>query len=194
MTPGITAIILAGGQGSRMGGQDKGLVYWRDKALAKHVIDCVSPQTDNLIISCNRNLEQYSQWANNICPDNLSGYQGPLAGLQAALTITSTEFSLVCACDTPQLPKDLTLRLMDSLKSMQVDICYPYDGKQKQYLPALISTSLLGELNKYLANGHRSIKGWYSGLRVASADFSDCPDAFININNVSTLTKLSAAP
>ena len=35
----IFALILAGGQGSRMGGVDKGLVQWHNKALIDHVIE-----------------------------------------------------------------------------------------------------------------------------------------------------------
>lgn len=57
----IFALILAGGQGSRMGGVDKGLVQWHNKALIDHVIEKIRPQVSHIAISANRNLESYAQ-------------------------------------------------------------------------------------------------------------------------------------
>lgn len=187
MYPGITAIILAGGQGSRMAGRDKGLVSWQGKPLVSHVITRIRPQANALLVSCNRNQGQYDQLAGNICSDNLPGYQGPLAGLQTALAATETELSLVCACDTPLLPLDLLARLRNTLESNRAELCYPFDGNRHQYLPVLLKTSLLNKLGEYLGAGGRSVKGWYCELEVAVADFSDCPEAFININDETSL-------
>jgi molybdopterin-guanine dinucleotide biosynthesis protein A len=187
MTPEITVIILAGGQGSRMGGNDKGLVSWQGKALVEHVIDRISLQASPLVISCNRNTDYYARLTTNICSDQLPGFQGPLAGIQAALTIADTPLSLVCACDTPKLPKDLLARLLQTLVSGPAELCYPNDGSRNQFLPVLLKTSLLQPLNEYLANGGRSMKGWYSTLDTVAADFSDCPEAFINMNDAPSL-------
>ena len=187
MTPEITVIILAGGQGSRMGGNDKGLVSWHGKTLVEHVIDRISPQASSLVISCNRNNDYYAGLTNNICSDQLPGFQGPLAGIQAALTIADTQLSLVCACDTPKLPKDLLTRLLQTLVSGPAELCYPNDGNRNQFLPVLLKTSLLQPLNEYLATGGRSMKGWYSTLETVVADFSDCPEAFINVNDARSL-------
>ncbi|MBT4859733.1 MAG: NTP transferase domain-containing protein, partial [Gammaproteobacteria bacterium] len=56
----ITVVILAGGKGRRMGGQDKGLVNYKNSSLVKHVIDAISQQSDKIIINANRNLDEYS--------------------------------------------------------------------------------------------------------------------------------------
>jgi molybdopterin-guanine dinucleotide biosynthesis protein A len=185
MTAEITVIILAGGQGSRMGGDDKGLVSWQGKTLIEHVIDRISPGASALVISCNRNNDFYARFTNNTCSDQLAGFQGPLAGIQAALTTAETQLSLVCACDTPKLPKDLLPRLLKALGT--AELCYPDDGTRNQFLPVLLKTSLLQPLNEYLATGGRSMKGWYSTLESAVADFSDCPEAFINMNDAQSL-------
>ena len=187
MPPEITVIILAGGQASRMGGDDKGLVNWYGKTLVEHVIERIRPQTSPLLISCNRNSDYYAGLSTSICSDRLPGFQGPLAGMQAALTITKTPLSLVCACDTPKLPEDLLPRLMKTLESGPTDLCYPNDGRRNQFLPVLLKTSLLQPLNEYLATGGRSLKGWYSTLETVVADFSDCPDAFLNMNDARSL-------
>ncbi|QSA19931.1 NTP transferase domain-containing protein, partial [Vibrio furnissii] len=38
-------VILAGGQASRMGGNDKGLIKLNDKPLVQHVLERLQPQT-----------------------------------------------------------------------------------------------------------------------------------------------------
>lgn len=187
MTPEITVIILAGGRGSRMGGDDKGLMIWHGKALVEHVIDRISPQASALVISCNRNNDNYARLSDKVCSDQLPGFQGPLAGIQAALTIAETQLSLICACDTPKLPEDLLPRLLKTLATGPAELSYPNDGTRNQFLPVLLKTSLLRQLNEYLATGGRSMKGWYSTLDAVAADFSDCPEAFINMNDALSL-------
>lgn len=183
MTPEITVIILAGGQANRMGGDDKGLLAWHGKTLVEHVIGRIRPQSSPLLISCNRNNAYYARISSSICSDRLPGFQGPLAGIQAALRITETPLSVVCACDTPRLPEDLLPRLVKALELGHADLCYPNDGTRDQFLPVLLKTSLLQSLNEYLTTGERSIKGWYATLETSVADFSDCPEAFINMND-----------
>ncbi|MEQ4583771.1 MAG: NTP transferase domain-containing protein, partial [Pantoea agglomerans] len=46
----LTGIILAGGQGRRMGGQDKGLVQLDGRPLYQHVLERLRPQVDIVMI------------------------------------------------------------------------------------------------------------------------------------------------
>ena len=62
LSENITVVILAGGKGRRMGGQDKGLVSYKNHSLIKHVIDAISQQADNIIINANRNLQEYASY------------------------------------------------------------------------------------------------------------------------------------
>lgn len=66
-------VILAGGQASRMGGNDKGLVELTGKAMIEHVIDTLSPQTSSITINANRNQERYSQYG-SVFGDNIQDY------------------------------------------------------------------------------------------------------------------------
>ena len=52
-------VILAGGQASRMGGKDKGLIELNQKPLIEHVIERLSPQTPRILINANRNQDAY---------------------------------------------------------------------------------------------------------------------------------------
>lgn len=55
-------VILAGGQASRMGGKDKGLIELNQKPLIEHVIERLSPQTPRILINANRNQDAYSKF------------------------------------------------------------------------------------------------------------------------------------
>ena len=57
----ITGGILAGGQATRMGGADKGLQILHGQPLYRHIAQKLAPQVDSILISANRNLEQYRQ-------------------------------------------------------------------------------------------------------------------------------------
>ena len=80
-----TLIILAGGQGQRMGGADKGLVEVDGKPLVAHLLDNLLPRPTRIVISANRNADRYQAWADQVVADRRDGFLGPLAGLEAAL-------------------------------------------------------------------------------------------------------------
>ncbi len=177
----VTALILAGGAGRRMEGQDKGLLKWQSKPLIEHIISRLPEGIDKLLISCNRNLEQYQKYAATVV-DEYPDYQGPLAGIYAALTTITTSELLVLPCDCPRPPRDLLRRLSEQRDTYKADVCFAHDGGRGQYLFALLNTTLKANLGSYLASGGRSVNQWYKQLHSVQADFSDQADAFRNIN------------
>ena len=81
----ITAVILAGGKGRRMGGEDKGLMELHGRPLIKHVLAIIAPQVGAVIINANRNLDRYAGFGYPVLRDDLQDFQGPLAGFSAAM-------------------------------------------------------------------------------------------------------------
>jgi hypothetical protein len=79
----ITGLVLAGGQGSRLGGVDKGLQPYRGQPLAFNAMQRLAPQVGRVMLSANRHLDTYARWGVPVWPDpaDLAGYQGPLAGV-----------------------------------------------------------------------------------------------------------------
>lgn len=75
-------VILAGGQASRMGGKDKGLIELNNKPLIQHVIERLSPQTPIILINANRNQQAYAQFG-QVFSDHFSDYPGPMGGIHA---------------------------------------------------------------------------------------------------------------
>jgi molybdenum cofactor guanylyltransferase len=178
----VTAVILAGGRGRRMGGVDKGLVEFNGRPLIEHVIAAISPQVRTLMINANRNLVQYQRFGYPVIADSLNDYQGPLAGFLAAMAVAQTADIVTVPCDGPLLADDLVARLLAARERDQAEIAVAHDGHRLQPVYALIPVSLQPSLQAYLQGGDRKIDLWYAQHRIATADFSDLPATFVNIN------------
>jgi molybdenum cofactor guanylyltransferase len=181
----ITGLILAGGAGRRVGGRDKGLILWKNRMLVAHVFDRLQPQVTQVLISCNRNFDQYAALPAATVADTRRDFQGPMAGLEAAIDRIDTDFLLLVPCDTPLLPADLgdrLLRPLDSSLNENVEISYAHDGERGQYLCAAIRCSCLPSLHQYLDDGNRSVRHWYQTRRSIAVDFADQAGCFRNYN------------
>ena len=177
------AIILAGGQGQRLGGIDKGLLPYHNSTLIECVLAAIAPQVDHTIISCNRNVKQYQQTGYPTVQDRLAGYQGPLAGIAAALDSQPCETAITVPCDNPQPPDNLVSMLSAPLTDSDYDLCFAWDGDRDQYLFSAIQYRCLPTLTHYLQLGGRSVKGLHKLLRCQRVDFSAQPHRFANINS-----------
>ena len=179
----ITGVVLAGGRGSRMGGEDKGLVVLDGRPMVEHVIARLRPQVDAILISANRNQERYAALGFPVVPDLLGGYQGPLAGMASALQIAATPYVVTVPCDSPLIGEDLVGRLAAALVRDSAEVAVAHDGERTHPVFLLLKRALLPSLVAFLEAGERKIDLWFARHRVALADFRDCPEAFINVND-----------
>jgi molybdenum cofactor guanylyltransferase len=176
----ITAVVLAGGRGQRMGGQDKGLLPVRAQTLISYVLARLRDQAGVFLINANRNLEIYQSFGLPLVSDEQQDFRGPLAGIAAALRVCHTPYLLCAPCDAPLLPLDLGPRLYAALGDAK--LCVAHDGARYQPMFALIRRELLDDLEDFLASGGRTVMQWYDRHALV-ADFSDAPrDAFHNAN------------
>ena len=180
ITQNITAVILAGGQGSRLGGLDKGLVELNKVPLVKHLITRIQPQVSDIIISANRNIPTYTGFGFPVHEDDISDFAGPLAGILKALQRCKSEWLLTVPADSPFVPLDLAQRLFQNIKNNKVVI--PHDGKYLHPTFALIHKSLAASLDEFLQQGERKARVWMQQQDHTVVDFSDQEKAFININ------------
>ena len=111
ISDGVTGLILAGGQGRRMGGVDKGLQNFRGKRLVDHVYERLAPQVGGIVINANQNHDAYKTFGVRVVSDAIGNFAGPLAGLQAGLSVSRRPYLVSVPCDTPFLPEDLVARL-----------------------------------------------------------------------------------
>ncbi|MFZ6766253.1 molybdenum cofactor guanylyltransferase MobA [Undibacterium sp. Di26W] len=196
----ITGLILAGGRGTRMGTVDKGLQHFRGQTLMQHVLQTLSVQTGKIIINTNQNLGIYQGFGVPVVSDLITGFAGPLAGLQAGLQACATPYLVCVPCDSPMLPLDLVSRLAVALLNDGNDdtdaavavTMENLDGvlkKQSHPVFSLMKTSVSAQLNTYLQNGGRRFNDWHDSLNTSEVLFED-NDAFRNINTLKELQDL----
>lgn len=191
--PNISAVILAGGRSSRMGGEDKGLIPFDGKPMIEHVIAVLATLTPHIMINANRNLERYQQLGFPVISDETQDFDGPLAGFLVAMEAAETPEILLTPCDSPLLSTELIDRLVSQKQASGAEIAVAHDGQRLQPVYALLSVSLKDSLRTFLASGDRKIDRWYPQHSVVEVNCSDIPEAFVNVNTPEELNKLEHA-
>lgn len=181
-TTEITGIVLAGGRGRRMGGDDKGLIALAGRPLVEHAMGALAGQSRDIVISANRNLDEYARYGRPVVADTIGGFQGPLAGIAAALAEVDTPLALVVPCDGPRPPDDLARRLHAALLAGEAEVALAHDGRRLQPLYCLLRVELRGPLTADVERGHLKVQQWMRSRRHAIVDFADSIAAFDNIN------------
>ncbi len=185
----ITGVILAGGEGRRMGGADKGLQELHGRPLVQWVLEALAPQVNSVMISANRNLPRYAGFGCIVLPDTIPGFAGPLAGLHAALAQAATPLVASVPCDSPFLPSDLVQRLHAALLANQADLAVARAGGRVHRACCLARRELLPSLAAYLAAGDRKVGLWHASLKLVEVDFDDEAAAFDNFNTPEELAQ-----
>ena len=198
----ITAIVLAGGRGSRMGGVDKGLQNFHGTPLALHTVLRLQMQEGGLVgelmINANRNLSAYEAFGAPVWPDTLSDYAGPLAGFMTGLERCETPYLLTVPCDTPLFPFDLAQRLAQAFEDDSTEIAMAAaleeDGQLRaQPVFCLMRVDLLESLVAFTQAGGRKIDRWTDQHKTVPVPFNlpgDDARAFCNTNTLAELHAL----
>jgi len=160
----ICGVILAGGQGSRMGGKDKGWVIYQQQPLIQHIINRLTPQVTDLVINANRNLDDYAALGFPVVTDIKAGFHGPLMGMLSGLQASTQEWTLFVPCDGPFLPEDLALRLYLAATEQNYDIAVASDDENLQPVVVLLRTSLAQQLEQAIAKGELKPRRWYAEI------------------------------
>jgi molybdopterin-guanine dinucleotide biosynthesis protein A len=210
----ITALVLAGGRGMRMGGVDKGLQAFNGHAMAQHAMQRLGAQQGGhlhgIIINANRHPEQYQALALAafnaeqvaVVPDRDTEYAGPLAGFQAGLDVCNSALMLTVPCDSPLFPLDLAVRLLAALTQADADMAVvqaPEAGRdgtvslRSQPVFCLMRSAVADSLHAFMAAGGRKVDAWTAQLRLVQVAFdlpTDDPRAFANANTLDELRQL----
>lgn len=177
-----TVIILAGGKGARMNGDDKGWIDYRGEPLISHAIKIASSVSDQVIISCNRNLSDYESLGYPCVTDRESGYLGPLMGILSAGRLVRTGDFCVLPCDMPYMKGSILRRLMDVLDSTDRETAVAHDGTRLQSLVFAANQQLIDSIEEKLKKNHRSARRWLLSTNYQEVLFADS-SAFANLNS-----------
>nr|WP_314533702.1 molybdenum cofactor guanylyltransferase MobA [uncultured Pseudomonas sp.] len=154
--PPCSILLLAGGRGQRMGGQDKGLLDWHGEPLIAHLQRKTRQLSDDLIISCNRNLDKYTPYADRLVHDDEGDFPGPLAGIRAGLHAARHPFMLVLPCDVPRIDAAL-LQAMRETASLHPDKPLMLrHGEHWEPLLCIIPVALREAFDEAWSEGERS--------------------------------------
>jgi molybdopterin-guanine dinucleotide biosynthesis protein A len=173
-----------------MSGADKGLVPLQQKPLIQHVINRLAPQVDEILINANRELAQYQALGYTVLQDEVEDFLGPLAGFSLGLQHAKHDYVLTVPCDSPLLPVDLALRLMAALVEHKAEIVVVSSDGSAHPVFCLCKKTVLPSLTAYLEQGERRVSAWQKSQQYIEVDFSDCSEAFTNLNTFEDLAAL----
>lgn len=185
----MIGVILAGGQGRRMGGIDKALISWQGRPLLVHLIEQFAPELSRLELNSNRPASIYAEHGLEVFADT-AGVQGmgPLAGLLSALYRHPGALVLTTPCDAPVLPRGYVARMLSATHSQPYPLAVAWDGFDIHPTLCLAAGEYAASLAAFLASGQRRARDWLSQQDAVRVDFSDQAEAFININHPSDLS------
>lgn len=183
-------VILAGGQATRMGGGDKGLLPLGGSTLLGHVIDRLAPQVDGLVLNANGDPARFDSFGLPVIADSID-QAGPLSGVLAGLDYAAAQGHdaiVTAAADTPFFPDDLVLHL---LASAQNGLCLAASPSGRQPTFGLWPVALRNDLRAALDGGLRKVVQWTNQHDAGTAEFPD-DAAFFNVNTPDDLAKAKA--
>ncbi|MEM9271905.1 MAG: molybdenum cofactor guanylyltransferase [Cyanobacteria bacterium P01_F01_bin.143] len=164
----LTAIVLAGGQSSRMG-QDKALLTMRKQSLLSYVCN-VAQESVNWVYIVTPWVEKYRNivdlssvyWVQEILVDPETKSNCPLIGFYQGLEIVKTEWVLLLACDLPRLNSDEITRWCATLKDVPPEAIalLPRHAKGWEPLCGFYRTNCRSSIQDYLERGGRSFQHW----------------------------------
>lgn len=181
--PLCSVLILAGGRGQRMGGQDKGLLDWQGRPLVSYAAALARPFSDDLIISCNRNADVYAGFADRLVQDDSADFPGPLAGIRAGLAAARHSHLLVLPCDAPRLDAELLERLLRASVATPEVVHMLRCGTQWEPLFSIIPVAMRAPIEQAWLQGDRSPRHVFSSLGLQAVD---CPANDPRLANLNT--------
>lgn len=123
------------------------------------LLESLSPQVDEVLISANRNLQRYAALGVPVVVDTLGA--GPLAGLFGLLGAARHPWLLSVPVDARRLPADWARRFVAALNhDPQARVLVLHDGQRAHPTFCLIHRSLLGDLREQLLAGHYGLFRW----------------------------------
>ncbi|MGZ4960045.1 MAG: molybdenum cofactor guanylyltransferase MobA [Methylomonas sp.] len=189
----VSGVVLAGGLARRMGQQDKGLLLFKHRPLIAYALSALEPLVDELLISANRNQYAYQAFGYQVIGDANPTFDGPLAGVLAAMLVARNSLLLVMPCDSPLVQTVHMQHLLAELQGHDADIAVVWDGERLHPVFLALKTALRSDLEEYLQSGERKLESWLCRHHIVKVDFSDQPQLFANINRPEELLKLEQA-
>jgi len=182
----VTALVLAGGNSTRMG-RNKALLKIDNKTLIEIVVEKLQDLFDEIIVVTN-NPENYPMLKNvrfeKDCID--TPVKNSLVGIYTGLLKSSNDYVFVVACDMPLLNMDLIQHMLNELGNE--DILVPFLEGHYEPLHAIYNKTCLSFIKDMLDVGNYKIINLYDYVNTVKVNEKEIriidPQlrSFMNIN------------
>ncbi len=192
----LSLLLLAGGRGERLGGQDKGLLTVDGKTFVERLLLRFAPKVSEVLISANRYLDRYQQlaapWHAKVLQDDVQGFHGPLAGILTGLKHAHTDWVLMLPCDAQNLPSDVLEKICEQQQQTGASAVFAAVDEQNQPLVCLLQRTLLESLEKKFVAGERSVVRWLQSIGAQCCAFDGDARQCWSVNTAEDLARLTA--
>ena len=178
----VTAVILCGGRGTRLGGVDKPLLDLAGRPLLGHLVERLQPQVDQIVLSCSRSTAEYERFGYPLVAD-VQADQGPLGGIVSAAAKIATPWLLTIPGDMPFVPANLIAALASHCRSRGAAVATA--AGYRQNLTMLLAPPSIESLRGFFVAGGRAAHRWLDANAVAAVEFAGAD--FLNVNTVADL-------
>jgi len=159
-----TAIIMAGGDSSRMGA-DKSKLPIKGKPMIEHIYEQLRGTFRQMLISANE-VEKYAFLGVEVVRDKVPG-QGPLMGIASALDASVNELNFVVACDILHIDLKCVRKMLAEAVKSKAEIVVPTSGGEfYEPLFAVYRKSALKAIDELLRTEKRKISDVFARCRV----------------------------
>ena len=169
----ISALVLAGGRGERMG-KEKLFLSVDSTPLVERVLRALHSFAGEILLSVA--LRQVpsalgtlsdimSAYGIRLVEDRAAG-RGPLEGIASGLAEAKFRWSFVCACDMPFLSPEV-IRTLWNRGDHRASVILPRIGGYLEPLHAFYSSEALSAARRLLDRGERKISALYDELAVS---------------------------
>lgn len=195
-----SALILAGGKGTRLGEREKALITYKDETLLEKAIDVLDRLADEVIVSVRDQRQQetlsgYVRDAGTVC--DTYHCKGPLAGMLQGMQATSGEYVFVVACDMPFLQPDVIDLLFKEAAGHDAAVPIWDDGRKEPLHAVYNREQLIPAMELSILKGDYHVMAAVSQLhdvRFVSMDQIQLVDrelvSFANINTPADLEQM----
>ncbi|MFH0799919.1 MAG: NTP transferase domain-containing protein [Pseudomonadota bacterium] len=171
-----SAIVMAGGESSRMGA-DKALLDLAGRPMIERIVSMLRPHFRELIIGAN-DAGKYAFTGVRVVPDRLRG-RGPLMGIASTLAASSHDLNFIQACDIPHTELRFVRRMLRLAEGCDAVIPRTPDGHEPLF--AVYRKSALAAIDEALKIGDGRISRIFG---MCNVKFLDLPEGvrFTNLN------------
>jgi molybdopterin-guanine dinucleotide biosynthesis protein A len=163
----LTAFVLAGGKSTRMG-SDKAFLPWADGTLLSRAMKLATSVTPNMrIVGDRKKFAGFGVVIEDIYRD-----RGPLGGIHAALSSTTTDLNLMLAVDLPLIEPRFLQFMIALAQATDAVVTVPYSDGVSQPLCAVYRRQFIKPAEQALQAGRNKIDALFAKVktRIIEAD------------------------